>query len=48
MKGINVELLPQAYAAATKSWSYPILLILLIGTWRRQQRHRRRDDARPT
>ena len=47
MKGINVELLPQAYAAATKSWSYPILLILLIGTWRRQQRHRRRDDARP-
>ena len=41
MKGINLDLMPQAYAAATKFWSYPILLIVIIGTWRRQQRARR-------
>jgi len=41
MKGINLDLRPQAYAAATKFWSYPILLIVIIGTWRRQQRARR-------
>lgn len=40
MKGINLELMPQAYAAATKFWSYPILLIIILGTWRRQQRAR--------
>ncbi|MCL6683437.1 hypothetical protein [Sphingomonas alba] len=41
MKGMNLDLVPQAYAAATKFWSYPILLIVIIGTWRRQQRVRR-------
>lgn len=41
MKGVHLELLPQAYAAATKFWSYPILLIVILGTWRRQQRLRR-------
>jgi hypothetical protein len=30
--------MPQAYAAATKFWSYPILLLVVIGTWRRQRR----------
>jgi hypothetical protein len=41
MKGINLDLMPQAYAAATKFWSYPILLIVAVGTWRHQQRARR-------
>ena len=48
LKGINIELLPQAYAAATKSWSYPILLILLVGTWRSHQRRHRDEAARTT
>ena len=45
MKGINLELLPQAYAAATKVWSYPILLILIVGTWRHQHRSRRSPNT---
>lgn len=40
MKSINLELLPQAYAAATKVWSYPILLIIIVGTWRHQHNAR--------
>lgn len=38
LKAIDAGLVPQAYAAAEKFWSYPILLILLIGTWRTQRR----------
>jgi len=34
LKAVDVELVSQAYAAAEKFWSYPILLILAIGTWR--------------
>ncbi len=34
MKGIEADLVPQAYAAAAVLWSYPILLIILVGTWR--------------
>lgn len=48
MKGIHLELMPQAYAAATKFWSYPILLIILVGTWRSHQRARNESRARPT
>jgi uncharacterized membrane protein len=40
MKGVNQELLPQAYGAALQFWSYPILLILLVGTYRAHQRSR--------
>ena len=45
MKGIHIDLLPQAYAAATKFWSYPILVIILVGTWRSHQRTRREQQA---
>lgn len=38
MKGVQLDLLPQAYAAAAKFWSYPILIILAIGTWRTARR----------
>lgn len=46
MKGIHIELLPQAYAAATKFWSYPILIIILVGTWRSHQRARIEQRSR--
>lgn len=42
MKAIDVSLLPLAYGAALRLWSYPILIILAIGTWRGQ---RRRPEA---
>lgn len=38
LKAVNLELLPQAYAAALRFWIYPILLILVLGTWRGQRR----------
>ena len=38
LKAIELDLLPQAYAAAAIFWSYPILLILGIGTWRGHRR----------
>lgn len=49
MKGIEADLLPQAYAAAAVFWSYPILLIILVGTWRSHQltRQERADLAFP-
>ena len=40
MKGIESDLIPQAYAAAAVFWSYPILLIIIVGTWRTHQRGR--------
>ena len=41
LKGIDQHLLPRAYGAALQFWSYPILLILAIGTFRNHQRLRR-------
>lgn len=38
LKAIQLSLLPYAYAGALRFWSYPILLILAIGTWRTQHR----------
>lgn len=46
MKGIETDLLPRAYAAAAVFWSYPILLIILIGTWRSHQQSRAEAAAR--
>lgn len=40
MKLAEFDLLPRAYGAAAALWSYPILLILAIGTWRGHQRSR--------
>jgi hypothetical protein len=34
LKAVDLALLPKAYAAAAVFWSYPILLIIVIGTWR--------------
>jgi hypothetical protein len=41
LKGVDQHLLPRAYGAALQFWSYPILLILAIGTYRSHQRLRR-------
>jgi hypothetical protein len=38
MKATRLDLLPQAYAAAEKFWSYPILLIIGIAVWRFRKR----------
>jgi hypothetical protein len=40
LKAVNADLLPHAYAAAARFWSYPILLIIAIGIWRGQNRAR--------
>ena len=40
LKAVELELLPKAYAAAAIFWSYPILLILAVATWRGQRRDR--------
>ena len=38
LKGIDQALLPRAYGAALQFWSYPILLILAVGTYRSHRR----------
>lgn len=44
LKVVDPSLMPIAYAAALASWSYPILLIIAVGTWRF---HRRVMSASP-
>jgi hypothetical protein len=38
LKGVDQELLPRAYGAALQFWSYPILIILAVGTYRSHRR----------
>jgi|tagenome__1003787_1003787.scaffolds.fasta_scaffold20863742_2 hypothetical protein len=45
MKAIDPDLLPRVYGAAERFWSYPILLILLIGAWRQQRRSKSAAEA---
>ena len=40
LKAAEPDLVPIAYAAAGRLWSYPILIILAVGTWRSSQRLR--------
>lgn len=44
LKGLDPTLIPKAYGAALTFWGYPILLILLIGTWRTYRRQRSEPD----
>lgn len=37
-KSVDPDLLPKAYAAAAIFWSYPILLAIVVGTWRTHRR----------
>ena len=43
MKAVRPDLMPLAYAAAERFWSYPTLIILFIAAWRQ---HRRRTAER--
>ena len=45
LKALDSDLLPQAYGAALQVWAFPILIILAVGTWRRQRRLRASDPA---
>lgn len=38
LKAIQPDLLPLAYAAAERFWSYPTLIILFVGAWRQHRR----------
>ena len=40
LKAVQLDLMPQAYAAAARFWVYPIFLIIVVGTWRSHQRTR--------
>lgn len=44
LKGVHLDLVPRAYGAALHFWSYPILLILVVGTFRGQRRLARRQS----
>jgi hypothetical protein len=41
LRAIDPRLIPQAYAAAERFWSYPILIIVFVGAWRSHQRCRK-------
>jgi hypothetical protein len=48
MKAINEQLMPIAYGAAIALWSYPILIILALGTWRIHHRRRQHEGNAET
>lgn len=43
MKAIQLDLMPEAYAAAARFWVYPIFMVIVVGTWRS---YRRRVEAK--
>lgn len=43
LKAIDAHLFSRAYGAALVFWSYPIVLILAIGTWRSHRRRLHQD-----
>lgn len=45
LKAANSHLVALAYAASLQFWSYPILLILVVGVWRSQRRMRLGEPA---
>jgi hypothetical protein len=47
LKAIHADLLPQVYGAAERFWSYPILVVLLVGAWRQHQRSREEQGPAP-
>lgn len=44
-KALQSDLLPLAYAAALRFWSYPILIILAVGVWRSERRSERKPSV---
>ena len=48
LKAVDFKLLPFAYGAAERFWSYPILIIIAVGAWRQHRRMSIEHDlARP-
>jgi len=47
IKAVDIGLFPKAYAAAMVFWSYPIVLILAVGTWRSHHRFVRERQLTP-
>lgn len=47
IKLFDDSLIPLAYAAAERFWSYPILLIIALGAFRAHRRERREPSALP-
>jgi hypothetical protein len=45
LKALDPHLVPMAYGAAVRFWSYPILLILFVGAWRSHQRRTRSEKS---
>jgi len=45
LKAVDETLIPFAYAAAERFWSYPILLILAAGSWRQYRRTATQQQA---
>lgn len=41
VKLVDPEMIRKAYAVAAIFWSYPMLLLIVLGTWRHQQRLKR-------
>ena len=41
MKVIDAGMVPKVYGAAERFWSYPILVVLLVGAWRSHRRSQR-------
>lgn len=39
-KALDLDLMPRAYAAAERFWSYPTLVIIAFGAWRAHRRWR--------
>jgi hypothetical protein len=48
MKAIDSDLVPKVYGAAERLWSYPILIILLVGAWRHHRRARAEQETAST
>lgn len=43
-KALDLPLVPIAYAAAERFWSYPTLIIIAVGAWRQHRRHMRQSQ----
>ena len=47
LKGMDESLVPIAYAAALRFWSYPILIIVAVGIWRSHRRAKEEHRLTP-
>lgn len=45
LKGLQLDLMPQAYAAAARFWVYPIFVTIVVGTWRARHPPRYRREG---